>query len=111
MIKHNSEAIVLFIVSILISIWISSLSEASEGSRIFLSKCATCHNQNPTKKGSIGPDIADSSLELVTLKTQKREYPKGYKPKRKTKLMPRIPLSEAQLKSVHEYLRSFLKGS
>jgi mono/diheme cytochrome c family protein len=108
MIKHNLDAVLLFFAALLISFLMGALAEASEGRKIFLTRCASCHNQNPTKPGSIGPDIADSSLELVTLKTQKREYPKGYIPKRKTRIMPRIPLNETQIKSVHEYIRSFL---
>lgn len=84
-------------------------SDANEGKRIYLSVCAKCHNVNPVKPGVIGPDIAGSSLELITLKTQKREYPKGYKPKRKTKVMPIIKLNTKQLKSLHEYISSFVK--
>lgn len=64
---------------------------------------------NPTKPGSIGPDIAGSSLELITLKTQKRQYPTGYKPKRKTRIMPQIKLSDNQLKALHQYINSFVK--
>lgn len=109
MLKHNMEAIVLFLGALFVSFLMSVLAEASEGKRIYLSRCAACHNVNPTKVGSIGPDIANSSLELITAKTQKREYPKGYKPKRKTKIMPKIPLSETQLKSLHEYIQSFIK--
>ncbi len=106
--KHNIVPIFILCVTIIIGILISELARADEGKRIFMSRCVVCHNQNPTKPGSLGPDIADSSLELLTLKTQKREYPKNYTPKRKTRIMPRIPLSEAQIKSVHEYIRSFL---
>lgn len=84
-------------------------SDANEGKRIYLSVCSKCHNINPTKPGVIGPDIVGSSLELITLKTQKREYPKGYKPKRKTKVMPIIKLNDKQLKSLHEYISSFVK--
>lgn len=82
---------------------------ASEGKRIYMTSCAKCHNTNPSKPGVIGPDIANSSLELITLKTQKREYPKGYKPKRKTKIMPIIKLSSSQITALHEYISSFNK--
>lgn len=109
MLKHNLEAIILFICCIMISFLMASLSEASEGKTLYITRCASCHNVNPTKPGSIGPDIAGSSLELITLKTQKREYPKDYKPKRKTRIMPKIPLSDVQLKSLYEYLQSFVK--
>jgi mono/diheme cytochrome c family protein len=109
MFKHNLEAIILFLAALGISFLLSELGHAKDGGTLYKTRCAACHNVNPTKPGSIGPDIAGSSLELITAKTQRREYPKGYKPKRKTKIMPRVPLSEVQLKSLHEYLKSFIK--
>ena len=80
---------------------------ANPGKSIYLSRCTACHNVDPSKPGKVGPDIAGSSLELITLKTQKREYPLGYIPKRKTKMMPRIPLTQNQLKDLHSYISSF----
>ena len=109
MLKHNMEAIVLFLGALFVSFLMSVLAEASEGKKLYLAKCAACHNVNPTKPGAIGPDLAGSSLELITAKTQRREYPKGYKPKRKTRIMPKIPLSNTQLKLLHKYLQSFIK--
>jgi mono/diheme cytochrome c family protein len=76
---------------------------------LFISKCVMCHNVNPTKPGSIGPAISGSSLELIKLKTQKRQYPKGYVPKRKTKVMPIVKLTEQEIKLIHSYLNSFIK--
>lgn len=109
MLKHNLEALLFFVAAIGISFLLSELGYAQDGGALYKTRCAVCHNVNPTKPGSIGPDIAGSSLELITLKTQKREYPLGYIPKRKTKIMPRIPLSQTQLKSLHQYLKSFVK--
>lgn len=80
---------------------------AQDGKNLYTSKCIRCHNANPTKAGIIGPDIAGSSLELITAKTQHREYPKGYIPKRKTKIMPIIKMNENEIKAIHKYLNSF----
>ena len=109
MIKHNLEAIILFIGALFVAFLLSEVSHANVDKSIFINKCAKCHNINPTKPGSIGPDIAGSSLELVTLKTQKREYPKNYKPKRKTKIMPIVKLTIKEIQQIHNYLNSFIK--
>lgn len=110
MIKNNIDVFIFFAATMLVALLLSSISEANSGKAIYQSRCTSCHNTNPTKPGNIGPDIAGSSLELITLKTQKREYPKGYKPKRKTRVMPRIILNEAQLKELHIYINGFVKG-
>ena len=94
---------------ILAIIFLISTSYGKDSKTLFISKCAMCHNVNPTKPGSIGPAISGSSLELITLKTQKRQYPKGYVPKRKTKVMPIVKLTEKEIKSIHSYLNSFIK--
>lgn len=87
----------------------TSKSATPNGKALYTSKCIKCHNANPTKPGSVGPDIADASLELITVRTQKRGYPTGYTPKRKTKIMPIIKLTEAELKALHSYINSFNK--
>jgi cytochrome c2 len=110
MIKNNIDVLIFFTATMLVSLLLSSISEANSGKAIYQSRCTSCHNTNPTKPGNIGPDIAGSSLELITLKTQKREYPKGYKPKRKTRIMPKIVLSGGQLKELHAYISGFVKG-
>lgn len=83
------------------------VENTASGKNTYVSKCIRCHNSNPTLPGSLGPDLYGSSLELLTLKTQKREYPIGYKPKRKTRIMPIIKLTEGDLESLHEYINSF----
>ena len=84
-------------------------SNADAGKALFISKCTQCHNKNPSKPGSVGPDIADSSFELLKLKTQQRKYPAGYKPKRKTLVMPIIKLTDAQIESMRVYIAKFRK--
>jgi mono/diheme cytochrome c family protein len=94
---------------ILLFTLLSFNSDANEGKIIYANTCAKCHNINPNKSGIIGPDIANSSLELITSKTQKRQYPKNYKPKRKTNVMPIIKLSQKQLESLFKYINNFIK--
>lgn len=78
---------------------------AVDAKQLYLAKCAKCHNTDPTKQGSIGPDIANSSYDLLENKTQHRTYPSGYTPKRKTKIMPKILLNEEQLKALEIFLK------
>lgn len=101
--------ILIFLIILLTSVLMFSMTVgAQEGRSVYVSKCTQCHNINPTKNGSIGPDVAGSSLELITLKTQKKKYPKGYKPKRKTKAMPIIKLTDSEILKISEYLNSFI---
>jgi mono/diheme cytochrome c family protein len=109
MIKDNAQDILFFIAAIFVYWLLIETGNASTDGALYKTRCISCHNANPSKPGAIGPDIADSSLELITLKTQKREYPKNYKPKRKTRIMPRIILSENQLKDIYNYIAKFKK--
>ncbi len=77
------------------------------GKSVFVANCIACHNQDPRLAGSVGPDIAGSSLELVTERVLRQSYPQGYKPKRTTKIMPALPFLEKDLPSIHAYLNSF----
>jgi mono/diheme cytochrome c family protein len=84
---------------------VTNLENKIDGSTIYKMKCTSCHNADPTKAGSIGPDIANSSYELLEAKTQRKTYPEGYTPKRKTKIMPKIPLTEEQIKAIEAFLK------
>jgi mono/diheme cytochrome c family protein len=81
----------------------------SRGKAVYMSTCIACHNPDPRKIGSVGPDIAFSSLELVTLRVTKAQYPVGYKPKRDSKMMPAFPQLAADVGALHAYLNSFKK--
>jgi mono/diheme cytochrome c family protein len=84
-------------------------SEPDPGKITYSKKCMSCHNRDPRKPGSVGPDVAGSSYELIEAKTQRREYPPGYTPKRKTKSMPKIKLTKKELEDLHKFLNSFEK--
>jgi mono/diheme cytochrome c family protein len=81
----------------------------SKGKAVYLSNCIACHNPDPRIAGSIGPDIAFSSLELVEARVVKAEYPPGYTPKRQSKMMPAFPQLAADVPALHAYLNSFTK--
>ena len=78
---------------------------AKRGKSLYFANCIACHNTDPTKAGSVGPAISDSSKALLTLKVTQGTYPEGYQPKRTTKLMPPLP----NLKAGIPFLYAFLK--
>ena len=80
---------------------------AKRGKATYLANCIACHNPDPTIAGSIGPDIAGSSLELLEARILRREYPAGYTPKRKSDQMPDFPQLKDDIPALHAYLNSF----
>ena len=82
---------------------------ASQGKAVYLSNCIACHNPDPRLDGSIGPSVADSSLELLEARILHRTYPPGYKPKRPTEQMPDFPQLKNDIPALHAYLNSFKK--
>lgn len=86
---------------------LTALEERGKG--IYMANCSTCHNPDPRLVGSVGPDIADSSLELLTARVLHQSYPKDYKPKRTSGLMPALPFLDKDIPTLHAYLNSFNK--
>lgn len=82
---------------------------AKRGRAVYLANCIACHNPDPRLAGSIGPDIAGSSLELVQARVLTRGYPPGYKPKRTSSQMPDFPQLKEDIPGLHAYLNSFNK--
>jgi mono/diheme cytochrome c family protein len=79
------------------------------GKGVFMANCTACHNPDPRLAGSVGPDIAGSSKELITARVMHQSYPPGYKPKRSSALMPALPFLERDIPALHAYLNSFIK--
>ncbi len=76
------------------------------GRAIYQAHCIACHNPNPHKLGSVGPDVYGSSLELLEAKVLKSQYPQAYTPKRSTHLMAPLPHLKLEIQSIHAYLNS-----
>ncbi|MDB5047924.1 MAG: hypothetical protein JWO30_995 [Fibrobacteres bacterium] len=74
------------------------------GRGLYLSNCIACHNANPALDGSLGPAIKGSGLDLVKARVLHGEYPPGYTPKRATKIMVKLPLTEANVEDIQAYL-------
>ena len=64
------------------------------GALLYKSNCIQCHNRDPNLKGSIGPEVVDAPLEVMTSKIMTGNYPAvlpaGFVPKRKSKAMRKI---------------------
>jgi mono/diheme cytochrome c family protein len=76
----------------------------SRGRAVYTSNCIACHNPNPSLDGSLGPAIAGSGLDLISYRVLTRAYPPGYKPKRKSGVMPAFPQLEKDIPGLHAYL-------
>jgi mono/diheme cytochrome c family protein len=81
----------------------------SRGQTIYQSNCIACHNADPKRVGSIGPDVWGSSKELLLGKIVKGEYPQGYTPKRQTAVMVKLPHLEKEIDALYYYLNNTAK--
>ena len=75
------------------------------GRSVFVANCVACHNNDPSKDGSLGPAIKGSAQELIEARVLRSEYPPGYKPKRPTKVMPQFPFLKPEIPYLAAYLR------
>jgi mono/diheme cytochrome c family protein len=80
-----------------------------EGKKIYLQNCVRCHNTNPHKAGSIGPDLYSTPEEVFHTKVPNGKYPKGYTPKRKSRVMPRFKHLTERVDLIYSYIRSIKK--
>lgn len=80
-----------------------------QGQLVYVTNCLSCHNSDPTKPGSLGPDIAGTSIEILTIKIKGLPFPSTYVPKRTTHMMPALPFVEKDIPAIHAYLSLFIK--
>jgi mono/diheme cytochrome c family protein len=79
--------------------WLGACSKPSpaepqnvaSGRQVYMTNCASCHNNNPNIAGSSGPAIAGSPRDLIEARVLHQSYPPGYKPQRNTHLMRKLP--------------------
>jgi len=76
----------------------------ARGQKIHAAYCVACHNNDPSKDGSIGPALSDSSEDLIRARILHGSYPPGYQPKRATKIMPAFPFLESEVPYIAAYL-------
>lgn len=78
---------------------------APVGQSLYRTHCISCHNLDPAKDGVLGPALKGSSLELVRARVLEASYPTGYTPKRATRTMQKIPLPDADVAAIADYLK------
>ena len=78
-----------------------------QGRSVYILHCTACHNSgDPGKDGTLGPAIKGSSLELLQARILRGEYPAGYTPKRATHIMPKLPLTDDDIRHLHAFLNA-----
>lgn len=85
---------------------VSGDPEVEAGRALFMAHCIACHNPDPSRDGSLGPAIKGSPLELVRARVLRGEYPPGYVPKRPTRIMVKLPLTEEDVARIQKFLNA-----
>ena len=88
-------------------------TDLEKGKRLYMSNCIQCHNRDPNLKGSIGPELVDAPLEVMTAKVMTGKYPNplpaGFVPKRKTSAMRKLPQLQKYIPAIHAWVQSMKK--
>ena len=66
-------------------------TDIEKGRMVYFANCVSCHNNNPKKPGSIGPEVYGVSIDVLSQKIVSGKYPENYIPKRTSKIMPAMP--------------------
>ena len=82
-------------------------NDIEKGRRVYFANCVSCHNSNPKKTGSIGPEVYGLSIDVLTQKIVSGNYPENYKPKRTSKIMPSMPHLKKEISNLHAFINSF----
>jgi mono/diheme cytochrome c family protein len=80
-----------------------------EGKRLYVLYCVSCHNSQPSKPGSMGPELITTPSDVFRTKVPYGTYPSGYKPKRHTKAMQKFPSLTTKTDLIYNYIRSTKK--
>ena len=82
-------------------------ADFEKGRMVYFANCVSCHNNNPKKPGSIGPEVYGVSIDVLTQKIVSGKYPENYRPKRTSKIMPLMPHLKNQISNLHAFINSF----
>ena len=87
--------------------------DARRGRRAYRVHCSACHDPgSPFLEGhgaTPGPPIDGSSEELIRARVAKESYPPGYKPKRTTNQMYKLPRAVPEIPYLFAYLKEARK--
>ena len=82
-------------------------TDIEKGRMVYFANCVSCHNNNPKKPGSIGPEVYGVSIDVLTKKIVYGKYPENYRPKRTSKIMPSMPHLNKDISNLHAFINSF----
>ena len=82
-------------------------TDIEKGRMVYFANCVSCHNNNPKKPGSIGPEVYGVSIDVLTQKIVSGKYPENYRPKRLSKIMPSMPHLNKEISNLHAFMNSF----
>ena len=82
-------------------------TDIEKGRMVYFANCVSCHNNNPKKPGSIGPEVYGVSIDVLTQKIVYGKYPENYRPKRPSKIMPSMPHLNKEISNLHAFINSF----
>lgn len=89
---------------------VADAATIEKGRKIYVANCLRCHNKDPNIKGSIGPEVTDAPLEVMTSKVMTGKYPDplptGFVPKRKSRAMQAIPKLKDDIPAIWAYVQS-----
>ena len=86
---------------------IALTTDIEKGRMVYFVNCVSCHNNNPKKPGSIGPEVYGVSIDVLTQKIVSGKYPENYNPKRTSKIMPLMPHLKKEIPNLHAFINSF----
>lgn len=75
--------------------------------RMYERNCTKCHNPDPSKAGPIGPELVSTPEKAFKQKVVHGTYPKNYKPKRQSNMMPKFAFLDIQVNSLYWYVQMF----
>ena len=81
-------------------------TDIEKGRMVYFANCVSCHNNNPRKLGSIGPEVYGVSIDVLTQKIVSGKYPENYIPKRTSKIMPSMPHLNKEISNLHAFINS-----
>ena len=82
-------------------------TDIEKGRMVYFANCVSCHNNNPKKPGSIGPEVYGVSKDVLIQKIVSGKYPENYRPKRTSKIMPSMPHLNKEISNLHAFINSF----
>ena len=85
---------------------IALTTNIKKGRIVYFANCVSCHNNNPKKPGSIGPEVYGASIDVLTQKIVFGKYPENYRPKRTSKIMPLMPHLNKEISNLHAFINS-----